>query len=77
MVKCVACSRKTTNCTSRRIGKYKICDDCWEMGYRFKNVFTKTKGDLVSTGNIVLYKNLDAQGIILKKLVGRNKKCLK
>lgn len=68
MTKCVACNKKTTNCTSRRIGKYKICDDCWEIGYRFKNVWTITKGDLVPTGNIVLYRNLDATSIIIKKL---------
>ena len=70
MTKCVVCNKKTANHTSRKIGKYRICDDCWEIGYRFKNMFTKIKGDLVSTGNIVLYKNLDATFIIIKKLKG-------
>jgi len=68
MTKCVACNKKTTNCTSRRVGKYKICDDCWEIGYRFKNVWTIIKGDPMSTGDIVLYRNLDATSIIIKKL---------
>ena len=68
MTKCVACNKEAINRTSRKIGKHRICDDCWEIGYRFKNVFTKIKGDLVSTGNIVLYKNLDATSIIIKKL---------
>jgi len=70
MVKCVACNKKTTNCTSRRIGKYKICDDCWEIGYRFKNVFTEKKGEIISTSSIVLYRKLNATSIIIKKLVG-------
>jgi len=77
MVKCVACNKKTTNCTSKKIGKHRICDDCWEIGYRFKNVWTIMKGDLVPTVNIALYRNLDATSIIIKKLVVRNKKCLK
>jgi len=70
MTKCMACNKKTTNCTSRKIGKYRICDNCWEIGYRFKNVFTEKKGEIISTGSIVLYRNLDATSIIIKKLAG-------
>ena len=68
MAKCVACNKKTANHTSRRIGRYRICDNCWEIGYRFKNVWAIIKGDLMSTGDIVLYRNLDATSIIIKKL---------
>ena len=70
MTKCMACNKKTTNCTSRRIGKYKICDGCWEIGYRFKNVFTEKKGEIISTSSIVLYRKLNATSIIIKKLAG-------
>lgn len=68
MTKCVACDKKTANHTSRRIGRYRICDSCWEIGYRFKNVWAITKGDLMSTGNLVLYRNLDATSIVIKEL---------
>ena len=68
MAKCVACNKKTANYTSRKIGRHRICDDCWKIGYRFKNVWTITKGDLMSTGDLVLYGNLDATSIVIKKL---------